>query len=485
MAERRQIFRKESLEKLSSPERLDQLLRIVRPQGWITLLSLGLGLALAIVWSVIGHVPVTANGTAILVHRKRVVPFQSPANGRLRRLDVAVGEHVEKDQVLGVLYLPELEKKLQEERSKLLQFDTRRTKLTELELGLAEAEKEHLVRQRELVGRRIENVRRTATERKRQSHLYIASQRGSIENARTLSGELGLALKERLAAKQSLLDEDRISRDQVVDARSRVIDNQLAIAQLAVRDDELNLREEIATEAFDAQMDLIDDLKIQLNDLALREMVITRRLEGSALDLTSEQQQIDRNIALLESQLEADRRILSPRSGEILEITTSNGEEVAIGHRLGKIEIAIENSELMALAYFPIKDGKKVGMGDKIRVSPATVQRERWGGIVGSVNETPSPYPVTVEAAANEIGDLEVARSLLGGEARIQVIARLNTDDSVDNKTGFEWTSGDGPEDVQITAGTTAAVRVTIEERVPITLILPFLSKFKWFKSRS
>ena len=34
--EKRQIFRKESLEKLSSPERLDQLLRVVRPQGWMT-----------------------------------------------------------------------------------------------------------------------------------------------------------------------------------------------------------------------------------------------------------------------------------------------------------------------------------------------------------------------------------------------------------------------------------------------------------------
>ena len=164
MAERRQIFRKESLEKLSSPERLDQLLRIVRPKGWITLLSMGLGLSLAIVWSVIGHIPVTANGTAILVHPKRVIPFQSPTSGRLKQLDVAVGEHVDEDQILGLLYLPELKKELEQEQDKLAQFDSRRTQLTELERKAAEAEQAHIARQRELIRRRIQNVERTADE---------------------------------------------------------------------------------------------------------------------------------------------------------------------------------------------------------------------------------------------------------------------------------------------------------------------------------
>ena len=45
--------------------------------------------------------------------------------------------------------------------------------------------------------------------------------------------------------------------------------------------------------------------------------------------------------------------------------------------------------------------------------------------------------------------------------------------------TGFEWTSGDGPDDFPITAGTTAEVRVTIRERRPITVLLPFLENFE------
>ncbi len=50
-----------------------------------------------------------------------------------------------------------------------------------------------------------------------------------------------------------------------------------------------------------------------------------------------------------------------------------------------------------------------------------------------------------------------------------------------DEYTGYDWTSGKGPKKTPISAGTTASVRVTIEERAPITLVLPFLRR--WFSN--
>ena len=107
------------------------------------------------------------------------------------------------------------------------------------------------------------------------------------------------------------------------------------------------------------------------------------------------------------------------------------------------------------------------------------LQRERFGGINGEVVSV-SKYPITTDGAANVIGDIEIARNLLGGENKIEVRARLLKDpeweDLVrEDYTGYDWTSGKGPKGIDITAGTTAAVRVTIEERAPITLVLPFL----------
>jgi HlyD family secretion protein len=56
------------------------------------------------------------------------------------------------------------------------------------------------------------------------------------------------------------------------------------------------------------------------------------------------------------------------------------------------------------------------------------------------------------------------------------VTTRLRTDpDAGPGYTGYAWTSGSGPKDTKITAGTTAQVRVTIEKKAPITLVLPFL----------
>ena len=79
----------------------------------------------------------------------------------------------------------------------------------------------------------------------------------------------------------------------------------------------------------------------------------------------------------------------------------------------------------------------------------------------------------TIDAAANQIGDKEMARTLLGGESRIEVLAELEPDP--ESYTKYKWTSGLGPQGIEISPGTTAQVRVTIEELAPITLILPFL----------
>jgi hypothetical protein len=61
------IFRKESLERLSSPEQLDQLMQVVNAKSWIPLATLGSLVALALVWSVLGRIPMTAVGRGALV----------------------------------------------------------------------------------------------------------------------------------------------------------------------------------------------------------------------------------------------------------------------------------------------------------------------------------------------------------------------------------------------------------------------------------
>ena len=56
------IFRKVSLERLSSPEQLDQLMQVTDPRGWLILSSFTAILVTAVTWGVFGSLPQTVAG---------------------------------------------------------------------------------------------------------------------------------------------------------------------------------------------------------------------------------------------------------------------------------------------------------------------------------------------------------------------------------------------------------------------------------------
>lgn len=61
------LFRKEALERISSPEQLDQLMQIVSLKNWLPLASIGFLLGLAVLWSIIGRIPVFIESKGLLV----------------------------------------------------------------------------------------------------------------------------------------------------------------------------------------------------------------------------------------------------------------------------------------------------------------------------------------------------------------------------------------------------------------------------------
>ncbi|MGB3493300.1 MAG: hypothetical protein WBA57_11265 [Elainellaceae cyanobacterium] len=61
------LFRKESLERLSSPEQLDQLMQIVSLKSWLPLGTLGVLVMGGLLWSIVGRIPITVTGEGLLV----------------------------------------------------------------------------------------------------------------------------------------------------------------------------------------------------------------------------------------------------------------------------------------------------------------------------------------------------------------------------------------------------------------------------------
>lgn len=424
----------------------------------------------ALIWSIIGRIPENASGPAVLVRPKQVVAFQSPTSGQVAAFEVAVGDSVRKGDLLARMHLPTIQNDLELERLRLTQYQNSSVELSGLERDLAVLEKTQIAEQRSLIGERIDQLQESTERYKQSTTIYLEQQRNNLLKSRELSGQLHKSFLSKLDSVNSLRADGIVSDEPVLTARSQVVQSEIGLAGLDVQEQELTLQENSAQENFDRNMDTIKSLRIELSGLEMRESEIDRRLRQGELGNERTLEEIRGKIEHLSTILLNEGNVFSPFDGRILEITASEGDLMARGQRLGRLEIEDPDEELMVLAYFDIANGKKIEVAQHIRISPSNVQRERFGGIVGEVLEV-TAYPVSPEAAGNQIGDVTLARELMGGMSRIGVLAKLIPDET---PSGLKWTSGHGPE-AAITAGTTAQARVTTADRAPITFVLPFL----------
>jgi hypothetical protein len=86
---RASVFRAAALERLSSPEQLDERMRVVSPRAWLTLAALGLLLAGVIGWSLLGHVAIKVHGRGQFVAAGRAAVILVPASD-VRRVQVGM-----------------------------------------------------------------------------------------------------------------------------------------------------------------------------------------------------------------------------------------------------------------------------------------------------------------------------------------------------------------------------------------------------------
>ena len=216
----------------------------------------------------------------------------------------------------------------------------------------------------------------------------------------------------------------------------------------------------------------IGDIQAQLEELSTRSQRLDQENVQASNTRKNEIAEVDRAIAQLKQQISERSLIKSPQDGYILDVSGVLGQVVTSGTRLGTLQTqGREPVVLTGITYFDVKDGKQIKPGMKVQITPDTVKRERFGGIVGTVKFV-SPYPVTSSRAASRLGNPELAEALTGKVAKVEVVVDLQPEAT--NVSGYKWSSSKGP-DSKLTPGTTSSVRVTVEERAPITFLLPFL----------
>lgn len=102
-----ELFRKASLEKLSSPDQLDLFATFASPRGWLALLGLGCVIIAAVLWGIIGALPAKVQGQGILVSQGGVAAVVCGVDGQFTDIKVAPGDIVREGEVVARVFHPD------------------------------------------------------------------------------------------------------------------------------------------------------------------------------------------------------------------------------------------------------------------------------------------------------------------------------------------------------------------------------------------
>lgn len=411
------VFRKVSLERLSSPEQLDQLITVTNSGGWIALGAIGLLIVTVMTWSVYGRIPTTVSGGGILIKTGGIISVVAPVEGQIEALYVSEGDAVDKGQIIARIAQPRLLDEIRAARLTLKELKDRDLALRNLDSESARLEV-------------------TAIDREIQG----------LRQAITVSRERLKWLKERQTLQKGLLEEGLITRQTLVDSENEASQAALKIEQ--------NLAE--------------------IKKLEVRGERLSTSRDQESLNRQKQISDAQRRLELKQAELEFSSRILSSHTGRVVELRTPQGQVVGLGRPILSLELSGEDiQELQALIYMPPGKGKQIKPGMLMRISPQTVKREEHGYMLSIVTHV-SEFPASKQGMMRYLENEGLVDQFFGESAPIAVFA-----DPIPNPdvvSGYRWSTPEGPPN-PVYSGTLCSAGVEVQTQAPISLVFPFLKK--------
>jgi multidrug efflux pump subunit AcrA (membrane-fusion protein) len=119
------LFREVSLEKLSSPEQLDELIKVTSTRAWLVLIAISCILISAVVWGFLGSIPTKIEGQGILINNGGVFTIQHHTSGQVIDVRFKLGDMVKKGDVVARIEAPELVEKINSMESTLNDMESK------------------------------------------------------------------------------------------------------------------------------------------------------------------------------------------------------------------------------------------------------------------------------------------------------------------------------------------------------------------------
>ncbi|NJO70779.1 MAG: NHLP bacteriocin system secretion protein [Oscillatoriales cyanobacterium RM1_1_9] len=359
--------------------------------------------------------------------------------------------------------------------------------------------------QRRSVEQQLQDAQTSTPELQEQGLNSITEQRNNLQERLKNAEALTAAYQEMLEKRKALRDRGAISEEIVLTAEQDYRSALDQVSQIEAQIQDLEAQETVNQQQFLANRNATSELQIELQQLQFQETELLQkylenlnqisqiRAQLNALDARSQQLQQEQNAATTAEQKEIqaaqqattqlaaqanssnNREIVSPRKGCILELNIADEQILQPDTQIGILEVQGQTPALKNVAYFSLEDGQRIQAGMRVLVTPTTLEGGGFGGVVGEVILI-SPLPVTLESATETIGNSELAKTLwIDSGSKIEAIAQLQTDPKAPDQ--YRWSTTQTP-DIKLTAGTLTTARITVEERSPITFVLPALRKW-------
>lgn len=415
MAENNQIFRKVSLERLSSPEQLDVLMHVTSPKGWVALLALCALVVIAISWGVFGSIPTKVDGSCILIRPGGVSEIVAPGAGRVADISVDVGDSVREGQMIARIERHDALDQIKSVEAKLHELKAQEAKLKALNALSTQQQTAYLLESEKNLNNRI----RTGEERLHSLEAKIQTQAQLLEQG--------------LITKQAWLG----TKLEYANAQQEIDSNRNEILKIGVN--RADAHKQIQNE--------LTSINIQINEAS-------------------------RNLASQMRNTNESSLVYSPYNGRILEIRLSENALTNAGTPILSIEQTGSSvNDLEAHIYIAPLDGKKVKTNMDVQISPSTAKREEFGVMLGKVRAV-AEFPSTTHGMMRILKNDQLVQQLAAGAAPIAVQSDLIP--SADTVSGYKWSSPKGP-DSRIESGTLCSATITVKKQRPISLVIPVL----------
>ncbi|KAB8155123.1 NHLP bacteriocin system secretion protein [Kordia sp. TARA_039_SRF] len=413
------FFRKAAIEKLSTPEKLDQLIKVTSPRGWIALITITLILATGIIWAFFGNVKTKLNVVGVLLGGE-IHEVVATSQGQLISLNVAIGDVVNEGDVIATVEQPELYQQIEEVKASL---EERKFDLQQL-LSFGNQDTR-------LQSELIQQQRTTIV-------MQIESEKKNLE-----------FLRNQLDTEKGLLEQGLITRTQVVNTEQQI----------------------------EASINTIESLKGQQVQTSSRKLNLGFDLQQKINMSKQRIAETERQLTYLQERYDIQTNIKSAHAGEVVELLTDAGVIVRQGSPLFKLknqnQLTADN-KLRGVLYIPSQDGKKIKEGMEALVVPSTVQPQEYGFMKGKVTYV-SDFPITQKGMMMTVKNDQLVQGLLSQGALFEVYVEFEKDEN--SYSGFKWTSAKGPE-VAINEGTSCMGKITVKSEPPAAIVVPALKKF-------